>query len=214
MKPILYEQTETAFTTQGIGVLADALKCIVTEELNGIYDLEMTYPVNGSYFNSLSLRRIIKAKPNTTDDPQPFRIYKISKPLKGIVTIHAHHIKYDMSGLVMPPFSVKNTTGGVIASITGTAIPSIEPYVFTNNSPNKSGELTEDRPKSVNAVISDFIEAFGIELKYDIFHITVSNKRGSDNGVTIEYGKNLIDLTQEENCSDVCTGVYPYFHND
>ena len=30
MKPILYEQTETAFTSQGIGVLADALKCVVT----------------------------------------------------------------------------------------------------------------------------------------------------------------------------------------
>ena len=92
MKPILYEQTETAFTSQGIGVLADALKCVVTEELNNVFDLEMTYPVTGVLFKSLTLRRIIKAKPNQTDNPQPFRIYKITKPMNGSVTVLAHHI--------------------------------------------------------------------------------------------------------------------------
>ena len=83
MKPILYEQTETEFTNQGIDVLADAIKCIVTEELNNVFDLEMTYPVTGVLFKNLTLRRIIKAKPNQTDDPQPFRIYKITKPMNG-----------------------------------------------------------------------------------------------------------------------------------
>ena len=121
MIPILYEQdafeenTSTPFTSQGIGVLSDALKCVVTEELNSTYDLEMTYPVDGVFFKDLTLRRIIKAKPNQTDDPQPFRIYKITKPMSGSITVLAHHLSYDLSGLAVPPFTV-NTPGGVIVN--------------------------------------------------------------------------------------------------
>ena len=47
MKPILYSSTETAFTSLGIGVLADAISCYVDEERNGIYELTRVYPVSG-----------------------------------------------------------------------------------------------------------------------------------------------------------------------
>ena len=212
MKPILYEQTETAFTSQGIGVLADALKCVVTEELNNVFDLEMTYPVTGVLFKSLTLRRIIKAKPNQTDDPQPFRIYKITKPMNGSVTVLAHHISYDLSGMVVPPFTVQ-TPAAVVASITGTAIPTIQPYTFTVNS-TATGEVKEETPKSARAVIGDMVEVHDVELSYDVHHITVDDVRGSDKGAVIAYGKNLMDLKQEENCADICTGVYPYYHSE
>ena len=38
--------------------------------------------------------------------------------------------------------------------------------------------------------------------------------RGRNNGVTISYGKNLTDLTQDENNSNVYTHLYPYWHTD
>lgn len=218
MKPILYEQdafeanTTTPFTSQGIGVLADALKCTVTEELNSVYDLEMTYPVDGKHFKDLTLRRIIKAIPNQTDEAQPFRIYQITKPMNGMVTVHAHHISYDLSGMVVPPFAV-NTPGGVIATITATALPTIQPLSFTNTVTG-TNEIRFDRPQSARAILQGFIETFGGELAYDVTSIIVSPKRGSDNGAVIAYGKNLLDLKQEENCADMFTGVYPYYKTD
>ena len=41
MIPILYESTETTFTSNGIGRLSDAVSCTVTEERNGPYELTM-----------------------------------------------------------------------------------------------------------------------------------------------------------------------------
>lgn len=45
MIPILYNANETAFTSLGIGALADATSCVIEEELNGSYEMSLTYPV-------------------------------------------------------------------------------------------------------------------------------------------------------------------------
>lgn len=212
MNPVLYEQTETEFSTQGIGVLVDALKCIVSEELNNVYDLEMEYPVTGAHFSDLTLRRIVKAKPNQTDDPQPFRIYRITKPLAGIVTVYAHHLSYDLSGMVVPPFEAE-TPSGAVASITGTAVPTINPFSFTVSS-IASKAIKIAHPTSARSILGEMITAYDLDISYDMTVVSLMDNRGADNGAVIAYGKNLIDLTQEENCSEVCTGVYPFFHTE
>ena len=92
MIPILYESTETAFTSQGLGSLSDATMCVVTEERNGAYELEMEYVEGGVHFEDLKVSRIILAKPSQLATPQPFRICKITKPLNKRVQVFAQHI--------------------------------------------------------------------------------------------------------------------------
>lgn len=89
MTPILYPSTEEDFKNNGIGILSDAVKCIVTEERNGAFELEITYPIDGIHYDEIKTRRLVMAKPNPIDDPQPFRIYRITRPLSGLVTIYA-----------------------------------------------------------------------------------------------------------------------------
>lgn len=85
MIPILQTQSTV------LGFLPDALSCTVTEERNGIFELELTYPVSAPMFSSLAVDTFIKVKPNDTADPQLFRIYEITKPINGIVTVNAEH---------------------------------------------------------------------------------------------------------------------------
>ena len=47
---LLYPSTETEFQNNGLGALPDAISCTVTEERNGMYELEMQYPVSGSHY--------------------------------------------------------------------------------------------------------------------------------------------------------------------
>ena len=54
----LYEQDEQTFETNGIGSMVDALECKVTEELNGMFELEMLYPVDGRHFEDLDFGRL------------------------------------------------------------------------------------------------------------------------------------------------------------
>ena len=91
--PCLYTETETAFTTNGIGKLCDALSCYVTEKRNGSYELKMTYSASGLHAEDLVEGNIILAKPSERATYQPFRIYKITTPLSGILEVAARHIQ-------------------------------------------------------------------------------------------------------------------------
>ena len=105
MIPILYESNETEFKSQGLGSLADAISCIVTEERNGIYELEMEYPQTGLRFADIVAGNIICAIPSPYRTMQPFRIYKVTKPLGGNVMVYANHISYDLNKIPVKPFS-------------------------------------------------------------------------------------------------------------
>lgn len=108
MIPILYKEDAIDFSTFGIGVLADTISCLVTEERNGAYELTLKYPLNGSLYGEIKKERIIKAKPNDLSDPQAFRIYRITIPINGIITIYAEHISYDLINIGVIPFSLTN----------------------------------------------------------------------------------------------------------
>lgn len=91
-----------------MGVLRDAVRCTVTEERNGAFELEMVYPITGQHYSSLALRGLILAKPNPYGEAQYFRIYKISRPINGQVTVNAQHISYDLSGIPVGPCKALN----------------------------------------------------------------------------------------------------------
>lgn len=98
MKPILYPETETAFDSNGIGILNDAISVTVVQELNGIFELTLKYPDTGIHADAIADRCILLTKPDPVTDPQPFRIYRINPVSKGSITIYARHIAYDTTG--------------------------------------------------------------------------------------------------------------------
>ena len=90
MIPVLYPSTQLTYTTNGIGRLVDAISCIVTEELNGIFELEMEYPVNGKYYPQIQNGGIIGVVYN--GKLQPFDINKITVDETGICKVNASHV--------------------------------------------------------------------------------------------------------------------------
>ena len=63
MRPILYEQDETLFRTNGIGILHDAEECKVTEARNGKFEIELVYPLQGEWITDIVHNRIILSRP-------------------------------------------------------------------------------------------------------------------------------------------------------
>ena len=208
MIPILYESTETAFTSNGFGRMSDAVSCTVTEERNGAFELRMEYPISGIHYSDLAVRRILLAKPNQTDQTQPFRIYQITRPLNGIVTVNAEHISYDLSGYPVEPFDAY----GAADTFTAIMANAVEapPFTFSTDLTDDSEELAVEKPCSIRSLFQP-MDVFGGEFKFDRFSVSLLSSRGSDNGVTIRYGKNLTSLEQDENCSNMYTAVMPYW---
>ena len=213
MKPVLYSSTETAFTSNGLGVLNDCVSAVVLEERNGAYELTMEYPADGIHFSDISARCIILAKPNPTDSPQPFRIYRITKPIGGIVTIYAQHISYDLSGVAVSPFSA-NTLAEAISAMQSHALPSDQPFTLTTDM-NKGTGLSITTPASFRAMMggqeNSLVDIYGGEYSYDKYSISLNANRGEDRGFTLRYGKNLTSFEQDENCAAVYSHIYPYW---
>mgnify|MGYP006872347091 CR=1 FL=1 len=106
--PTLFRANDTAATNTskiGLGVLSETISCSVTEELNGEFECELTYPTSGALFSEILLHRIIAVSPAYDEPPQPFRIYKITAPMNGSITIYAEHISYDLNKYAIAPFT-------------------------------------------------------------------------------------------------------------
>lgn len=210
---LLYSDTEQDFETNGIGSLPDCISCQVIEERNGAYELQLEYPVGGIHYDEIASRCIILAKPNPYDDPQPFRIYRITKPLNGHVTVYAQHLSYDLSGIPVSPFSASSVVN-VFSKFETQAVVSNHFTFWTDKTTQAA--FTVEVPSSIRSLLggsqSSVLDVYGGEYEFDRWLVRLWNQRGQDSGVTIRYGKNLTDLQQDENISNVATGVYPYWH--
>lgn len=212
MSIILYQGGETEFKSNGIGILSDVLSCEITEERNGAFELEMQYPIDGIHYDKIANRCLLLAKPNPIDNPQPFRIYRISRPISGRVTINAEHISYDLSGVVLSPFTAESAISAMsqIAANSSTE----NPFSFITDKSTQA-EFKVPLPTSARSIMGgqdgSLLDVYGGEYKFDKFQVSLLSARGHNNGISIRYGKNLTDLTQEENIQNVYTGIYPYW---
>lgn len=210
----LFESTATSFDTLGLGNLTDCTKCEVTEERNGTFELVLEYPIDGIHYEDIKLRSIIVCKSNPYSNEQAFRVYYISKPIKGIVTINAEHISYDMSGITVSPFEAVGI-GNALNGLKTNSVPSC-PFDFSTDKDTYSGTFKVKEPSSLRSLLGgvdgSILDIFGTgEYEFNNYSVSLYLHRGMDRGVTIRYGKNLTDLTQEENCSKVYTHVYPFW---
>ncbi len=216
MIPILYPGNETQFNKNGLGPLADAISCVVEEERNGQYELHMTYPVTGVHYADLQETRIILATPFDGGTAQPFIIYKISRPMDGIVTVDAEHISYRLNGTVVMPFS----SSGII-SLFSTDLPDhivgTSPFTFQTDITSADG-YSVDLPREVRGVLGgeqgSILQKYGGEWEFNRFNCYLHAARGSDNNVTLRYGKNITDINSVIDMTSVYTGIVPYWTNE
>ena len=214
MNPVLYPSTETVFKSNGIGVLGDTISCLVTEERNGSYELEMKYPSNGMWSEEMEVGQILKARANDTDDPQLFVIYDIVRNLSGSYTVKGQHISYRLNGYPVKAYSATGAAAA-IAGVNGHAVQSTGFIIDTDLTSGAAYKLKT--PRSARAVLGgtegSILDIFGGEYHFDNFNVHLLKHRGSDNGVAIRYGKNLTDIEQDINGS-VYNGVYGYWSRE
>lgn len=220
MIPKLYESDVddvTASVREGIGRLPDALSCNVIEERNGQYELSLVYPVDSFMFKEIQTGRIIRVKPNDTSDEQNFRIYKITSTINGRITVNAHHISYDLSGIPVAPFTATGASNAMNGLLTN-ALESVTGWSVYTDLTNTTTQFAPVVPKSFRANLGgsegSILDVFGGEFEWDNHTVKLWSSRGADNGVRIEYGKNLTDLNKEDSGESTYTGVLAYWTDD
>lgn len=228
MIPRLYESTETAFTTSGICPLPETVSCLVTEERNGQYILEMEYPVNGIFFDELKVDRIILAQAHENDaQPQPFRIESISGNMNGLVQIEAVHISYQLNWMIIGHFTKPASSG--------TRRPSkfwsesnehllgytTNPFTFWTDLDDVyqtiygyGNEEATPLRTMLGGMEGSMLDIWHGEFEWDRYTVKYWQDRGVDNGIRIAYGKNLTGLDWESDVSDTYTSVVAFWKQE
>lgn len=212
MIPCLYDAKEMTFDHNGIGKLADAQSCTVTEKRNGSYELKLVCPADGIHAERLEEGNIILAKPSDTGQSQPFRIYKVTTPIDGKLEVQARHISYQLNFITASPFSA----GGCQAAMEGLkehAASDCPFSVWTDVESNATFALAV--PASFRSCLggmeASILDTFGGEFEWDRYTVKFHRARGADHNVRIIYGKNLTDFKMEKSIENVITGVHPYW---
>ena len=214
---ILYKANETDFTHFGLGMLHDAIQIFVTEERNGVFELEMKYPVSGDRFADLKLDRLIKADAGHSLKNQRFKIIRITKPLNGIVTVYGEHVSMLTRDLPLPPAVSYSGDATSALNTWKNAIIGINPNpftVFSDISTSGGGSWSikdvKNARDALGGVEGSLLDTYGGEYLFDNYDIRLYANRGKQSGALIAYGRNLTDLEQEENIADAYTSIYPY----
>ena len=215
MIPILYESTETNFTSNGLGRLRDCISCVCSEERNGIYEVEFEYPVSGAHFDDIKCGRIIGVEHDETNDIQPFDIYYYSRPINGVVTFRASHISYRLNKMTLQGGAGATGIQNAFALLSSST--PANPFTFETDIVNTDSYMsaTAKTPISVRAVLGgtegSILDAFGGEYEWDKWKVILHKQRGRQKALTIRYGVNLTDFTDETDFSDTFTSILPYW---
>lgn len=213
MRPILYEQNERVFDTNGMGILYDAISAEVTEVRNAEFELELKYPVGGEWAQALTLNRYILVKPNDYDEPHAFRIYEIEKEAdSNQITVKGVTKTDELSGNVIKPLSIKSATPSAAwEQLKRVALDPIE-YNFISDI-QTAKDTNMDIRNVLNAIAGEegsFIDTWGGEIKRTNNTIYLYSKRGKDHVTTIRPRKNLKNVKVKSSMAGKFTRILPY----
>lgn len=230
MIPILYDKYEADFLSNGLGQLSDCLSCTVTEEVNGIYEVEFTYPMNGAYYEQLiNYGGVIACTHDHNGDVQLFDIYKYDAPIDGIVTFYASHVSYRLRDYwrttsdtylrLSNLFNVWNNPDSKAILPLGNFqfvneldyVPEIYFHGVQYNLREAMFSTSEDNPGGIGmmGIEKSIVQLIQGEWRFDNFTCYFNTHRGQDRGVQIRYGKNMSGVNRSRDTAAIVSAYMP-----
>ena len=214
--PILYKANETNFEHLGVSVLSDASKCYVSREKNGIYILEFDYPVNGKDVDKIKEGMLIKSDAGYRTKNQRFIVSKITKTQNEfkIYCQHISQVKTTMNA-IRPDITVTGSAMMALSTWRDNLLDSRDEFfvnsdITTVNSTIWKVENIENARDALGGKAGSILDVWGGEYEFDNLNITLHQSMGIDNPTIIAYGKNLLDLEQEQSILETYTSVFPF----
>lgn len=197
----VFNATDKAYSSNGDAVIL-ATKARVHNSDNGEYYLELT--CGTEYSDYIQANNILVVP--TPQGEQGFRIRTVTKSKKRI-ECKAYHVYYDSENYLIADSYAVNLTCNAALDYFNTATDSPSP--FTTLSDITTTNTYRCVRSSLAECIKTIIERWGGHLVRDNWNIKILESVGVDNGITIQYKKNLQELTAEYDFSNVVTKILP-----
>ncbi|MGF2106940.1 phage tail spike protein [Lactococcus lactis] len=215
MKPVLYEPNIKDFENNGgIATLADCRSLKVTEEANGSYIAELTFPITTKYSEYLEdVNYQIKCKPNDLDNYHVFYIYTHYKDMAtGLLYVTAKSRTMKLGNRTVKNVVIDNQTGIQAMALLhdGMDLES-DIEMFSDITTISSTHFEVSNPlECIKGIDGSLNQHYGGEIKHEPNRISLLKRRGKDNVTTIRYRKNLEGFKLELNWDGLVTRIFPY----
>lgn len=197
----LFNANDKDFSSNGVVVITGA-RAFVHKEDNGDYSLELEAGLD--YADYIKENNIIVA--DTPTGEQPFRI-KVADATRTKIKVSALHAYYDSDNYLIADSYVVNKNCNDALDHLNNATDTDSP--FTTSSDIATINSFRCVRQSLNEAITTVLERWGGHLVRDGYNIAIRQNIGADNGIVIQYAKNLKEITVNYNWSNVCTKLLP-----
>ena len=197
----VFSPSDTDFTSNG-DVVIQATLAVVHKEDNGDYYLELQSGLE--YADYVKAENIIVAP--TPQGAQAFRI-KTVETTRSKISVKAWHKFYDSENyLIADSYVVSKNCNDALDHL-NSATDNVSP--FTTSSDVETVNSFRCVRKSLFEAVNTVLERWGGHLVRDNNSIQIKDSIGADNGVTIQYRKNLKEISVTYDWSNVCTKLMP-----
>ena len=197
----IFSPTDKLFSSNG-DVVAKPLKAKVHKEDNGDYYLDFESDLSLSDY-------LVEGNIIVAPTPQGDQAFRITNPTKtkSKITVRAWHVFYDSENyLIVDSYVVDKNCNDALDHLNSATEPQSP---FTTISDVATSNSFRCVRNSLYEAISTVLERWGGHLVRNNFRIEIRTSIGQDNGVTVQYKKNLKDITCEENWDNVVTKLLP-----
>ena len=197
----VFSATDKAYSSNG-DIVLQPTKARVHNKDNGDFYLELMCGVE--YNKYIASNNIIVAP--TPQGAQAFRVSDITKSSNKL-NIKAWHVFYDSKNyLIQDSYAVDKTCNDALEHFNNATDTQSPFYVISDNMDVNSYRCVRT---SLYDCIMKVREKWGGHLKRDNWNIGIYNEIGVDNGITIQYKKNLKELSAEYKWENVVTKLLP-----
>lgn len=243
MKPVLYPSTTQTIDDPCIGHLADAISCKVTEDIDGVFDIEIQYPSNGPFASDIvvdnmicvlypyrTLNSLNTTSPEWRDITIREELFDISKVeiTDDVMTIFGHQRSYRLNYCIVNGTNATQSPATVSQAITNLETKSTPQFHtvsdFLGFTPHISKYITATRHwesvniKSVRSYLTDtwysLQKIYGVSVSFHNKDINIASRRGKDDGVEIRIGKNIVKRQWSQDEDGTFNALAPYWVKD
>ena len=196
-----FGQADTSFSSNG-DIVIQPFKALVHKVDNG--DFYLDFECSPDFLDYVVSNNIIVAP--TPQGEQAFRIGNVSNTRRKI-TAKIPHLYYDSNNYLIADSNVVNKNCNDALDHLNSATDNTSP--FTTLSDIQSINSFRCVRKSLAEAFNTVLERWGGHLVRDNWNVSIMNQIGQDNGVTIQYKKNLKEITVDYDWSEVVTKLMP-----
>lgn len=197
----LFGVTDTIYDSNG-DVVINATRARVTKEDNGDFYLELECGLE--YVNDITAGRQVVVP--TPQGEQAFRLRQVVKNKNKIIA-KAWHVFYDSQNYLIEDSYVVNKNANDALDHLNNSTDNISPFTTISDVPTVNSYRCVRT--SLADAIATVVSRWGGHLTRDNWQIGLRTSIGSDNGVNIQYRKNLENIEASYDWEDVCTKLLP-----